>query len=157
MGQGSLGNAAVPIDTGAGVKKRSWPCSPIRATWRIGQVEGQPGVHISGSVRPALCRVLAEYSGIEELEEHYKRGGLGDVKGKRSSEQRIAVHTARPIRERRHQWEQDIPGVCEILRKGSEEAERTAAQALKEIRASMKINYFIDAALIEQHRKYMAK
>ena len=60
-----------------------------------------------------------------------------------------------PIRARRHQWEQDIPGVYEILRKGSAEAEKVAAQTLYEMREAMKINYFNDAALIaEQAEKY---
>ena len=54
-----------------------------------------------------------------------------------------------------HQWEQDIPGVYEILRKGSEEAAKVAAATLHEMRDAMKINYFDDAALIaEQAAKY---
>ena len=54
----------------------------------------------------------------------------------------------RPIRERRKRWEQDIPAVYEILKSGSEKAERVAAQTLKEMRAAMKINYFDDQELI---------
>lgn len=59
------------------------------------------------------------------------------------------------MRERRHQFEQDIPRVYEILRKGSEDARRAAAQTLNEVREAMKINYFSDKALIEaQSLKY---
>lgn len=60
------------------------------------------------------------------------------------------------IRERRHQYEQDIPAVFEILRKGSEEARKVAAETLDEVRRAMRINYFEDAALIaEQAKKYL--
>ena len=60
-----------------------------------------------------------------------------------------------PIRARRHAYEQDIPAVYEILRKGSEAAREVAAQTLHEMKDAMKINYFDDAALIaEQAAKY---
>ena len=55
----------------------------------------------------------------------------------------------------RQEWEKNIPAVYEILKKGSEEAQQVAAQTLRDVRASMKINYFDDAALIkEQMEKY---
>jgi tryptophanyl-tRNA synthetase len=62
-----------------------------------------------------------------------------------------------PMRERRKQFEQDIPAVYEILKRGSEEARRVAAKTLDEVRAAMQINYFDDAALIaSQAEKYKA-
>ena len=88
------------------------------------------------------------------MKEHYSRGGLGDVKVKKFLN-RVLEEELRPIRERRKKWEQDIPAVYEILKSGSEKAERVAAQTLKEMREAMKINYFDDAALIaEQSQKY---
>jgi tryptophanyl-tRNA synthetase len=54
-----------------------------------------------------------------------------------------------PIRERRKAYEQDIPKVYEILRKGSEEARAKAAATLEEVKAAMKINYFQDEELIK--------
>ena len=67
----------------------------------------------------------------------------------------VLEEVLQPIRERRKQWEQDIPGVYEILRKGSEEARREAADTLDKVRAAMKIDYFNDAALIrEQSLRY---
>lgn len=54
-------------------------------------------------------------------------------------------------------WEKDIPGVYEILRKGSEAARETAAQTLEEVRAAMKINYFTDKDLIEEQAKAFGK
>ena len=66
--------------------------------------------------------------------------------------------TLAPIRERRRQWEQDIPAVYEILKNGSEAAREVAAKTLHEVREAMKINYFDDADLIRQHSaKYAAK
>ena len=61
-----------------------------------------------------------------------------------------------PIRERRKQWEKDIPAVYEILKKGSEEAKNVAAKTLDDVKKAMKINYFDDGALINEHmKKYM--
>ena len=60
-----------------------------------------------------------------------------------------------PIRERRARWEKDIPGVYEILRKGSEKARAVAEKTLHEMKDAMKINYFDDAALLAaQTEKY---
>lgn len=121
-----------------------------------GKVEGNPVfIYLEAFSRPEhFAEFLPEYAGIEELEEHYKRGGLGDVKVKKFLNNVMQSELA-PIRERRARWEQDIPAVYEILKKGSEEAERVAADTLAKVRASMKINYFDDAVLIrEQMEKY---
>jgi tryptophanyl-tRNA synthetase len=88
------------------------------------------------------------------LEEHYKRGGLGDVKVKKFLNNVMQAELA-PIRKERAKWEQDIPAVYEILKKGSEDAREVAAETLAKVRAAMKIDYFDDAALIrEQMEKY---
>ena len=58
-----------------------------------------------------------------------------------------------PIRERRAQYEQNIPQVYEILRKGSEAARAEAARTLADVRKAMKIDYFDDADLIAEHTK----
>ena len=55
-----------------------------------------------------------------------------------------------PIRERRAKWEKDIPAVYEILRKGSEAAEKVAAETLRDVKSAMKINYFDDNNLIKE-------
>ena len=97
---------------------------------------------------------LPDYKNLDELKDHYKRGGLGDVKVKKFLIKVLEKELA-PIRERRKKWEQDIPGVYEILKKGSEYAESVAAQTLADVKAAMKINYFDDGALIkEQMEKY---
>ncbi len=95
-----------------------------------------------------------EYQNLNELKEHYRRGGLGDMKCKKFL---IKVLDSRldPIRKRRHEFEQDIPEVYNILKKGSEKARETAANTLDEVRQAMKINYFSDMSLIaEQAEKY---
>ena len=95
-----------------------------------------------------------DYQNLQEVKEHYMRGGLGDMKCKKFL---INVLNDRlePIRARRHEYEKDIPAVFEILRKGSEAAREVAAQTLHEMKAAMKINYFDDPDLIqEQVNKY---
>ena len=63
-----------------------------------------------------------------------------------------------PIRQRRKEFEQDIPEVYNILKKGSEAAREVAAATLDEVRRAMNINYFDDAKLIqEQAAKYADK
>lgn len=97
------------------------------------------------------------YANLDEMKEHYTRGGLGDVKCKKFLIN-VLQSELEPIRERRKQWEKDIPGVYEILKKGSEVAEAVAAETLSDVRKAMKINYFDDGALIaEQITKYSAQ
>lgn len=91
-----------------------------------------------------------EYKNLDELKAHYTRGGLGDVKVKKFLNSVLQDMLA-PIRERRKQFEANIPYVYEVLKKGSEVAEAEAAKTLSEVRAAMKINYFDDAALIQEH------
>lgn len=97
---------------------------------------------------------LPEYAGLEELKEHYKRGGLGDVKIKRFLMSVLQEELA-PIRARRAEFEKDIPAVYEILKQGSDAARTVAAQTLSEVKGAMKINYFEDEELIRsQSEKY---
>lgn len=99
-------------------------------------------------------RYLPEYKNLDELKAHYTRGGLGDVKVKKFLIKVIEEELA-PIRERRKEYEKDIPAVFRILQEGSQVAQKRAAQTLKEVRAAMKINYFDDVELMkEQTKKY---
>ena len=121
-----------------------------------GQVEGNTVfTYLDAFSKPEhFERYNIGYANLDEMKDHYKRGGLGDVKCKKFLINVLEEELA-PIRERRHAWEKDIPGVYEILRKGSEEAERVAAETLSDVRKAMKINYFEDGALItEQAEKY---
>ena len=101
----------------------------------------------------AFCRpeyfeeFLPEYACLQELKDHYTRGGLGDMKVKRFLNNVIQAELE-PIRNRRKEYQKDIPYVYEILRKGSEKAEAVAAKTLQDVKAAMKINYFDDQELI---------
>ncbi len=99
-----------------------------------------------------FAKFCPDYKNLDEMKEHYQRGGLGDVKVKKFLlavlEQELA-----PIRERRKQYEKDIPAVYEILKKGTEAASAEAAKTLSEVRAAMRINYFDDAELIASQQK----
>ena len=97
---------------------------------------------------------LPDYKNLDELKEHYQRGGLGDVKVKKFLNN-VLQEELEPIRKRREELQKDIPYVYEMLKKGSEVARETAAQTLHEVRDAMKINYFDDMELIRsQAKKY---
>lgn len=101
-----------------------------------------------------FAEYLPEYHNLDELKEHYQRGGLGDVKIKKFLNSVLQEELA-PIRARRAEFEKDIPAVYEILRKGSDAAREVAAQTLAEVKRAMRINYFDDAELIRiQSEKY---
>ena len=110
----------------------------------------------------AFCRpeyfpeFLPDYTDLEELKAHYKRGGLGDMKVKRFLNAVLQAELE-PIRNRRKEYQKDIPYVYEILRKGSEKAERRAAETLQDVKAAMKINYFDDAELISSQAERFQK
>lgn len=97
---------------------------------------------------------LPDYKNLDELKEHYQRGGLGDVKVKKFLNN-VLQEELEPIRKRREELQKDIPYVYEVLKKGSEVAREIAAQTLHEVRDAMKINYFDDMELIRsQAKKY---
>lgn len=91
---------------------------------------------------------LPEYQNLDEMKEHYRRGGLGDMKCKKFLNT-ILNNMLDPMRQRRNQLEQDIPEIYNILREGTEKARQTAAQTMTEVRHAMRIDYFDDKQLIE--------
>lgn len=90
-----------------------------------------------------------EFSNLQELKDAYTHGGVGDMKCKKLLNN-ILQKMLEPIRTRRREFEQDIPGIYDILRRGSEAAREAAAQTMDEVRQAMRINYFDDHALIEE-------
>ncbi len=94
-----------------------------------------------------FAEFLPEYQNLDELKDHYRRGGLGDMKCKKFLNQ-ILNEFLEPMRQRRHEFEQDIPEIYNILKKGTEKARETAAQTMSEVRKAMQINYFEDEELI---------
>ena len=101
-----------------------------------------------------FAKYWPEYANLNEVKEHYMRGGLGDVKVKKFL-YAILEEMLTPIRARRKEFEQDIPGVYKMLKEGSDAAREVAAQTLSEVKSAMKINYFDDVELINaQSEKY---
>ncbi len=124
-----------------------------------GQVEGNPVfIYLDAFCKDDMfAEYLPEYSCLQELKDHYTRGGLGDVKVKKFLNN-VLQEQLSPIRTSRKEWEQRIPDIYEILHKGSMEAEEVAAKTLDDVKKSMKINYFDDHALIaEQADRYKAE
>ena len=120
-----------------------------------GSIEGNAVfTYLDAFCRPEhFTKYWPEYDSLDALKEHYQRGGLGDVKVKKFL-YAIMEEELAPIRERRQAWEKRIPEIIEILRKGSIEAERVAAQTLTEVKQAMKIDYFNDEEwLAEQVNK----
>ena len=115
-----------------------------------GHTEGNPVfIYLDAFCRPEyFAEFLPDYSGLDELKAHYQRGGLGDVTVKKFLNNVIQSELA-PIRERRHQWEQRLPEVCELLRLGSETAEKKAAETLRDVRRAMRIDYFENGNLMK--------
>ena len=101
-------------------------------------------------------KYLPDYKNLDELKDHYRRGGLGDVKVKKFLNAVMQEELA-PIRARRKELEKKIPEIYEILHKGSIEAEKVAAQTLKEVKDAMKINYFEDQQLIQEQTARFAE
>ncbi|MBR3871793.1 MAG: tryptophan--tRNA ligase [Paludibacteraceae bacterium] len=90
-----------------------------------------------------------EYNNLQEVKDHYTRGGLGDMKVKKFLNA-VLEEELSPIRERRKEFQKDIPYVYQILKEGSEKAREVAAQTLSEVRAAMKIDYFDNTEWINE-------
>ena len=114
-----------------------------------GKLEGNTVfTYLDAFCRPEyFAEFLPDYANLQELKDHYTRGGLGDMKVKRFLNNVLQAELE-PIRNRRKEYQKDIPYVYEILKKGREKAEAVAEKTLQEVKASMKINYFNDQELI---------
>ena len=158
----SLGNCIFLSDTSIDVAKKvkGMYTAPLHLNISApGHLEGNcPYIYLD-----AFCtdekfkRHCSEFESLQDLKDRYCAGGVGD-----GTVQKLLISVLKnelaPMRERRKQWEQDIPGVFEILRRGSEEARAVAAETLADVRRAMRINYFDDPKLIaEQAAKYAGK
>lgn len=119
-----------------------------------GHIEGNTVfTYLNAFCRPEhFERYWNEYANLDEVKAHYQRGGLGDMKVKRFLNN-ILQEELEPIRARRKEYEKDIPAIYDMLKKGCEEAREVAAQTLADVRRAMKIDYFNDAALIQEQAK----
>jgi len=89
-----------------------------------------------------------EFNSLDEVKDQYRKGGLGDMMVKNFLNC-VLNETLEPIRRRRHELEQNIPYVYDVLRKGSDEARKVAARTLAAVKHSMKIDYFEEGVLDE--------
>ena len=149
----SLGNCIYLSDSADEVQKKVKGMYTDPDHLRVqdpGKVEGNPVF----TYLDAFCRYLPEYPNLDELKAHYQRGGLGDMKVKGFLNS-IMQETLEPIRNRRKEFEKDIPAIYDMLKKGCDAAREVAAATLDDVRKAMKINYFDDAELIaEQVKKF---
>ena len=148
----SLGNCIYLSDSAEDVRKKVMGMFTDPNHLKVsdpGRVEGNcVFTYLDAFSKPEhFAKYLPEYASLDELKEHYRRGGLGDVKCKKLL---IAVleEELAPIRARRREFEQNIEGVYEMLHKGSQVAQAKAARTLMEVKDAMRINYFQDKELI---------
>ena len=148
----SLGNCIYLSDSAEEVRKKVMGMFTDPNHLKVsdpGKVEGNcVFTYLDAFSKPEhFAKYLPEYASLDELKEHYRCGGLGDVKCKKLL---IAVleEELAPIRARRREFEQNIEGVYEMLHKGSQVAQAKEARTLMEVKDAMRINYFQDKELI---------
>lgn len=142
----SLGNCIYLSDEADVVKKKIMSMFTDPNHLRVedpGKVDGNPVfIYLEAFSRPEhFEEFLPDYKNLEELEDHYRRGGLGDVKVKKFLNNVMQAELT-PIRERRKEWEARIPDVYDILKAGSAVAEKRAAETMTAVKKAMQINYF---------------
>jgi len=158
----SLGNCIYLSDTPEDVKKKVMSMYTDPDHIRVedpGKIEGNcVFTYLDAfSTQEDFQEFLPDYKNLDELKEHYQRGGLGDVKVKKFLNN-VLQKQLEPIRAKRHEYEKDIPEVYNILQRGTKAAYEAAQETLNEVKASMKINYFDDEELIKvQSEKYSGK
>lgn len=158
----SLGNCIYLSDTAKDVEKKVKSMYTDPTHLRVedpGHIEGNTVfTYLDAFSKPEhFAAYWSEYQNLDEVKAHYQRGGLGDMKVKKFLN-KILQEELEPIRQRRAEFEKDIPAVYEMLKKGCEEARAVAAETLSDVRRAMKINYFDDAELIaEQAKKFASK
>lgn len=155
----SLNNCIYLSDSSEDVKKKIMGMFTDPNHLRVedpGQVDGNPVfIYLEAfSTEEHFQKFLPDYANLQELKDHYSRGGLGDVKVKKFL-YAVMEDVLTPIRERRKEYEKDIPAVLEILKQGSMKAEAKAAKTLARVKSSMRINYFDDQDYLnEQAEKF---
>lgn len=158
----SLGNCIYLSDTAKTVKKQingKMFTDPTHL-----RIE-DPG-HIEGNVvftyLDAFCnddhfaKYLPEYANLQEMKEHYMRGGLGDGTCKKFLIQ-ILEETLEPIRANRARWEADIDSVYDILLAGTMKAREVTGETLCRVQKAMQIDYFSDRTVVEEWKELIKK
>ena len=157
----SLGNCIYLSDDAATVWKKVKKMSngePRMSMEEPGHLEGNAVFTYleAFSTDEDFAEFWPEFENLEALKQQYVQGGIGDGTCKKFLNS-VINKMLDPIRTRRHEWEQDIPEIFNILKKGSEAARETAAKTMDEVRAAMQINYFDDQELIRQQVEKFSK
>lgn len=152
----SLGNCIYLSDTKEEVNKKVMSMFTDPNHLKVsdpGKIEGNTVfIYLEAFVTDEMfVKYLPEYKNIKELEDHYQRGGLGDVKVKRFLSQ-VLNEILDPIREKRKELENNIPYVYNILKEGTEYAKKMASQTLIKVKKAMKINYFDEDQLMKAYK-----
>ena len=100
-----------------------------------------PGKIEGNTVFTYLDVFATDKDAVEDMKEHYKRGGLGDMKVKKYLNE-VMQAELEPIRNRRIELEKDIDAIYDMLKDGSDKARAVAANTLREVRAAIGIEYF---------------
>lgn len=148
----SLGNCIYLSDTAEDVQKKIMSMYTDPTHLKVtdpGHIEGNTVfTYLDAFCKPEhFERYWNDYASLDEVKEHYQRGGLGDVKVKRFLNS-IVNEELEPIRARRKEFEKDINSVYEILMSGSLKAKEVAADTLSKVKQAMKLNYFDNMELI---------
>ena len=99
---------------------------------------------------------LPEYSCLDEMKDHYRRGGLGDGKCKKFLIS-VLEKPLVPIRERRAKWEADIDAVYDIIRAGTEKGREVTGKTLERVEKAMQIDYFADRKVVDEWKELLKK
>ena len=142
----SLGNCIYLKDSPEEIKKKVFGMYTDPNHIRVddpGKVEG----NVVFTYLDVFCKedsfekYLPEYKNLDELKDHYRRGGLGDMKIKKFLNDVLQEELA-PIREKREELEKNPEYVYKVLKEGTEKARKKARETLKEVKKAMMLNYF---------------
>lgn len=99
-----------------------------------------PG-HVEGNTVFAYLDVFDPHPAeVEALKDHYRRGGLGDVKIKQRLIEVLEAFLS-PIRYRREQLSHQHEYIMDLVREGTERAAQVADATLQEVKQVMKLIY----------------
>jgi len=152
----SLGNGIYLSDSEADVKKKVMSMFTDPGHLKVedpGKIEGNTVfTYLDAFSRPEhFEEFLPDYANLDELKDHYKRGGLGDIKVKKFLNNVLQTELE-PIRIKRKEYEQNIDYVYEVLKKGTEAAREVAAQTVSDVKHAMMIDYFEDPAFLAEQK-----
>ena len=151
----SLGNCICLSDTAKTVKKQVNGKMFTDPTHLRIEDPGHTEGNVVFTYLDAFCtdghfaEYLPEYANLEEMKEHYRRGGLGDGVCKKFLIS-VLEEELSPIRAERAKWEADIDSVYDILLEGTKKAQETTNRTLERVRAAMRIDYFKDRSIIKE-------